>query len=147
MSGWRALLLTGLLAFVAALAGVVAGRALVPAPAAAPETELHALLHGKLDLDAGQRQRLDTLNRDYYARKNRLEAEMRAQNAALAQAIAREHGYGPQVAAAVDRSHHVMGALQKATLEHVFAMRAILRTDQTGAYDAAVAKALTAPAP
>ena len=34
--------------------------------------------------------------------------------------------------------------MQKATLEHVFAMRSILRPDQTARFDAAVVKALTA---
>jgi hypothetical protein len=75
---------------------------------------------------------------------DRLEAELRADNAWLAQAIRSEHGYGPQVSAAVDRSHQAMGALQKETLEHIFAMRAVLRPDQTVKFDDAVVKALTA---
>ena len=66
-------------------------------------------------------------------------------NARLAQAIAAEHGYGPQVAQAVDRTHHVMGALQKETLQHIFAMRAVLRPDQAAQFDSAVVKALTQP--
>ena len=37
-----------------------------------------------------------------------------------------------------------MGQLQKETLEHVFAMRAVLRPDQAVQFDAAVVKALTA---
>ena len=61
-----------------------------------------------------------------------------------AEAIEAEHGYGPQVATAVDRSHQAMGALQKETLEHIFAMRAVLRPDQTDKFDDAVVKALTA---
>ena len=52
----------------------------------------------------------------------------------------------PQVAAAVDRSHGAMGELQKETLNHMFAMRQILRPDQTTAFDRAVVKALTADA-
>ena len=65
--------------------------------------------------------------------------------ARLAQAIAAEHGYGPKVAQAVDRSHHVMGMLQKETLKHIFAMRAVLRPDQAAQFDAAVVKTLTEP--
>ena len=38
-----------------------------------------------------------------------------------------------------------MGELQKATLSHVFAMRAVLRPDQAARFDAAVAEALTRP--
>ncbi|MEG8025212.1 periplasmic heavy metal sensor [Sphingomonas aurantiaca] len=72
-----------------------------------------------------------------------LEAHMRSDNAALAAAIAREHDDGPAVAAAVDRAHRTMGALQKATLAHVFAMRRLLHPDQTAAFDRLVVRALT----
>jgi hypothetical protein len=68
---------------------------------------------------------------------------MRAENAMLAEAIAAEHGNGPRVAAAIDASHRTMGELQKETLVHVFAMRALLRPDQAAKFDAAVTKALT----
>ena len=36
-----------------------------------------------------------------------------------------------------------MGELQKETLAHIFAMRQILRSDQTARFDQAVVKALT----
>ena len=36
-----------------------------------------------------------------------------------------------------------MGELQKATLAHIFAMRQLLRPDQTAQFDRAVVKALT----
>jgi nickel and cobalt resistance protein CnrR len=71
---------------------------------------------------------------------------MRADNARLAAAIEAEHGYGPQVAAAVNASHMAMGALQKETLAHIFAMRQLLRPDQAARFDEAVAGSLTAPA-
>ena len=71
------------------------------------------------------------------------ELELRANNARLAEAIEAEHGNGPRVAAAVDQSHAVMGELQKATLAHIFAMRQLLRPDQTAQFDQAVVKALT----
>jgi hypothetical protein len=38
-----------------------------------------------------------------------------------------------------------MGALQKATLEHVFAMRAILRPDQQARFDEVVSESLAQP--
>src|SRR3546814_12728085 len=37
-----------------------------------------------------------------------------------------------------------MGELQNETLEHIFAMRAVLKPDQAAKFDAAVTKALTA---
>lgn len=145
MSAARLILISLLVAFLAALAGVLAGRALTK-PAPASETVLHALLYDELELDARQKARLDALNRAFAARKTALEKEMKADNVALADAIRRDKAYGPAVSGAVDRIHHVMGTLQKETIEHVFAMRAILKPDQVARYDAAVERALTSPA-
>src|SRR3546814_2746530 len=55
-------------------------------------------------------------------------------------AIQAEHGYGPAVGAAIDRSHQAMGELQKETLEHVFAMRAVLKPEQAAKFDATVVR-------
>ncbi len=136
-------LLVALIAFCAGLAGAWIGRTFIPAPAP-PRAELHDFLHNHLDLDAGQRIRLEALEADFAIRKRALEAQLKASNAVLAGAIEREHGEGPQVAAAVDGSHHAMGELQKLTLAHIFAMRALLRPDQAAKFDAAVTRALTA---
>ena len=104
-------------------------------------------MHGQLDLDAGQKQALEEIERRFAARRNAIEAEMRADNALLAEAIAVEKGAGPRVDAAVDRSHEAMGRLQKETLvSPVFAMRRLLRSDQAR-IDRAVVKALTEDTP
>ena len=145
MSDRRRFLLIAVIAFTAALAGVFVGRAYV-ARQAPVETELHALLHSELDLDAAQKAKIEAIESRFAVRKQALELELRADNVRLAEAIAAEHGYGPQVAAAVDRSHQAMGQLQKETLEHIFAMRSVLRPDQAARFDAAVVKALTATA-
>lgn len=129
-------------AFLAAMAGVAAGR-LWFAPPSAPGASLHAVLHDGLDLDAGQKVRIETLEREFAERRIALEAEMKADNARLATAIAAEHALGPRVTAAIDANHRAMGMLQKATLDHIFAMRAVLRPDQARRFDAAVGKALT----
>lgn len=105
--------------------------------------ELHAFIHDHLDLDAAQTKKIEELEAQFSERKRLLEGQLRQANAELARAMANEHQYGPRVAAAVDHSHMAMGELQKATLEHVFAMRAILRADQATRFDEAVDKALT----
>lgn len=128
--------------FLAAMAGVYAGRRWMPA-AAAPESSLHRLLHDGLELDAGQHVALAALETRFADRRRTIEAAMRADNRALAAAIAVEHGAGPRVNAAIDRSHAAMGQLQKETLAHVFAMRRLLRADQAVTFDRAVVKALT----
>jgi hypothetical protein len=145
MSNIRRFAIVALVAFVAALGGVFVGRALVTR-LSPPETELHAILHNKLELDAAQRAQIEVLEQQFADRKRILEQEMRSDNARLAAAIMAEHGYGPGVQAAVDRSHHVMGELQKETLQHVFRLRSVLRADQARKFDEAAVKALTAPA-
>ncbi len=137
-------LLVALVAFAAALAAVLVAR-LWLATAPRVESEVHALLHQRLTLDAAQERRIDELEAAFAKRREALEAEMRADNQRLADAIAAEHGYGPRVGEAVDRSHHVMGELQKETLRHIFAMRGVLRPDQAAQFDAAIVKALTKP--
>lgn len=143
MSSLRRTLLIGLVAFVAAIAGVCIGQTVLwPTPH--PDNALHALLHEQLDLDPGQHAKLDALEAQFAVRRKALELEMRVDNAKLAAAIEAEHGYGPRVSSAIDQSHMVMGQLQKETLEHVFAMRGLLRPDQAAKFDGAVVKALTA---
>ena len=135
---------TIVLAFLAAIAGVLVGG-WIRTPAASHGTELHAQLHRDVVLDAPQEAALDRLETRFAVRRAALEAQLRADNVRLAAAIEREHDNGPAVAAAVDRSHHTMGTLQKATLAHVFAMRRLMRPDQTAAFDRVVVRALTPP--
>lgn len=137
------ILLCVVLAFLAAIGGVFVGRLIVTQPKP-PGAALHAVLHHQLTLDAGQQARLKLLEDRFAVQQRALELELRAANARLAEAIEAEHGNGPRVAAAVDQSHAAMGEMQKATLAHIFAMRQLLRPDQTSKFDAAVVKALTA---
>ena len=141
----RRLLLVGLIAFAAAVAGVFVGRLVSDAPKAS-ETELHALLHDQLDLTPAQDAKIDRIEADFARRRRALELEMRASNVRLAEAIKAEHGYGPRVTEAIDHTHEVMGTLQKETLVHLFAMRAVLNRDQAEMFDESVVKALTADA-
>ncbi len=134
-------LIIALIAFAAALLGVFAGRALAPAK---PDgrIDIHTVLHQRLDLDADQERKLDALESEFAVRRGALEAQMRAHNRRLAEAIEAEHRNGPAVEAAIDATHVTMGELQKATLAHVFAMRGLLRPDQARIFDEAVTKAL-----
>ena len=135
--------LIALLAFGSALGGLFIGRAWI-APQRPVESEIHALLHQELRLDAAQEAQIEKIEREFAPRKQAIELELRSDNARLAAAIQAEHGYGPQVKAAIDRSHAAMGELQKLTLEHIFAMRTVLRPDQAARFDEAVTRSLTA---
>lgn len=132
-------------AFLAAVAGVLIGRGISDQRPQQPNA-LHELLHDELDLDPQQLARIEEIEKDFAIRRRELELELRADNARLAAAIEAEHGYGPRVTAEIDRSHQAMGELQKETLSHIFAMRAVLRPDQAQKFDRAVVKALTADA-
>ena len=139
----RSALLVAAIAFLAALGGVFVGREIVAARHPV-ESELHSLLHREIKLDPAQDAEVDRIEQRFAVRRQAIELELRADNARLADAIEAEHGYGPKVSEAVDRSHHAMGQLQKETLEHIFAMRGVLRPDQAAKFDAAVTRALTA---
>ena len=137
---WLALLIV--VAFTAAFAGTFLGQKLLN-NGRQSETELHALLHGDLDLDAAQAAKIEAIEQRFATRRKALELEMRAANAHLAEAMEVEHGYGPEVTVAIDHTHKVMGEMQKETLEHLFAMRAVLRPDQAVKFDRTVTRALT----
>lgn len=142
MKPWRWTVGIAVIAFLAGVAGVFVGRALIPAR---PHPyELHEVLHQQLKLETDQDARLEPLEQQFAVRRRALELDLRAANARLADAIQGEHDNGPRVAASVDASHAAMGELQKMTLTHIFTMREILRPDQADKFDRAVVKALTA---
>lgn len=129
-------------AFLAGLGGAFVGQRFAARPVERGGAALHRVLHEELKLDSAQLAGLERLEQGYAIRRRALEAEMRAENARLAAAIEQEHGDGPKVDAAIEASHRTMGTLQKETVAHVFAMRRLLRPDQTPRFDRAVAEAL-----
>lgn len=138
------LAITLLLALVAGSVGAWGTNALLAAKARTQEQTIHDLLHRDLELTAKQRVALDSVEAEFSRQRTRLELEMKAANTELALAIQEEHAYGPRVSAAVDHFHAAMGELQKRTLEHIFAMRAILTEPQVEKFDRSVVRALTA---
>ncbi|MDR7101600.1 periplasmic heavy metal sensor [Croceicoccus sp. BE223] len=134
-------LVVAVIAVVAALGAMWLAREL-PLQPQADGGRLHAIMHEELDLDPAQEKRIDALEASFAQKRKALEGELELANRDLAEAVAKEHQYGPAVDRAVDRSHMAMGELQKATLSHVFAMRAVLRPDQAEIFDKAVAEAL-----
>ena len=107
------------------------------------EGGLHQFVHEELVLTEDQNARLETLEARFAVERAELESSLRAANARLAQAMADEHEYGPEVSAAIDDVHGRMGELQKATVQHVFDMREILEPEQQRLFDRKVSEALT----
>ena len=146
MSLIRSIVLTLILAALAAGVGVWGGAAYVQSQMR-PTPALHELLHDRLHLAADQARNIEGLEQDHAARRQALEAEMRAANAELAQAYQESHAYTPKVQAAIDRFHRAMDSLQAETMRHVIAMRSVLRPDQTVRFDETVVKSLTNQTP
>lgn len=138
----RSLLLTALVAFSAGILGVWLGRCIFSEPHR--PSAMHELMHSRLKLSPAQQQQISQMESAFKVQRAALEAEMRAANADLAHAIREEHGFGPNVTAAVARFHKAMEGLQTATLQHVFSMRDILPPDQRKIFDDTVTTALIA---
>ena len=107
------------------------------------EPTLHEFVHNELQLTPEQSGQLDTLEAAYLVEHKELELDLRAANARLARAMDEEHEFGPEVGAAIDEVHTRMGALQKATINHVFDMRELLDPDQQQRFDRHVGTDLT----
>lgn len=105
---------------------------------------VHNFVHEELDLDKTQKTRLEELESDFAIRRQALDLALRSANADLAAAIEEEHQYGPKVSKAIEAVHIQMGLLQKATVEHLFAMRMMLNPGQQRAFDKRVLNSLTA---
>ncbi|MEO7774895.1 MAG: periplasmic heavy metal sensor [Steroidobacteraceae bacterium] len=106
-------------------------------------SSLHDVLHQRLQLDANQLRRIADMEAQHSLRRAALQREMRAANSDLATAFERQHAYTPQVQAAIDRFHRAMGELQKETIAHTFAMRAVLTPKQAELFDATIIGSLT----
>lgn len=140
--GFRNLLITIALVVVAAGGGAwLCARYVVTHHDQRPS--LHDMVHENLDLTADQSQRLEAIEKTYAVERARLEDEVRAANRELATAIRKGEKDSPELNAAIDHLHLAMGALQKATIRHVFDMRAVLTPEQARTFDAEITSALT----
>lgn len=141
MTGLRPILLTVLLAVIAAAGGAWLCARYVVHRSSPPS--FHEVVHRDLNLSPDQERRLEVIEARYGVERRRLEGDVRAANRELAAAIKGGDKSSPEVDAAVDHLHMAMGALQKATIAHVFDMRAVLTPAQTATFDKEVEAALT----
>lgn len=96
----------------------------------ASEAEGHKWLHKELALTPTENAALKPIELKFAEHERNLREQLREADQDLAKAIAEDKAYTPRVAAAVEMVHHRMGDLQKATIEHVFAMRSVLTPEQ-----------------
>lgn len=144
MSGWRSTLVTAILA--AAVGAAATWGGMQWSARGGPSGDLHTVIHQRLDLTPDQDRRLDEIEARFARERGRLEAELREANRELSVAIGESRGNTPEVQAAVDHFHGAMGELQKATIAHIFEMRAVLSPDQAAVFDRAVVETLQAGA-
>jgi nickel and cobalt resistance protein CnrR len=90
----------------------------------------HEWIHKQLNLTPEQKKALEPFEAQFQQRKRELWSQIESANSQLAQAIKEDQGYSPRVSAAIDKIHHAQGELQEVSLQHVFAMRAMLTPEQ-----------------
>jgi len=96
----------------------------------ADEVTSHEWLHRELNLTSAQLKALEPIEEKYGDQQKRLAEALREAKRQLARVMAEDKAYTPRVTAAVEHVHHCMGDLQKASIEHVFAMRSVLSPEQ-----------------
>jgi len=114
---------------VAAFSAFCAVHWMAGRPTEAP-VSAHDWLHKELQPTDAQHKALEPIETQFAEKQRQLVAQLHAANLDLARVIGEEKGYTPRVAAAVELVHHCMGDLQKASIEHVYAMRSVLTPEQ-----------------
>jgi len=115
---------------VAALSAFCAVRWMAGRSSGVPASA-HEWLHKELQPTEAQHEALEPIEAQFDEKQRRLVAQLHAANLDLARIMGEEKAYTPRVAAAVEMVHHCMGDLQKASIEHVFAMRSVLTPEQS----------------
>lgn len=137
-TAWIVILLTLLAAAGGGWVGIHYGLRETRAP------NLDEFLHHKLDLTADQDKQIASLEAEFAARRKALDQDMQAANRALADTILKEHVYGADAKAAIERFHAAAATLQETTIMHILAMRAVLTPEQAQRFDIVVSEALRA---
>jgi uncharacterized protein YicC (UPF0701 family) len=86
-------------------------------------SDLHERLHAVVPLDDSEKQILQAKEQLFATRRGEIEARLRIANRQLADAIAADPKWNPQVERASREVERAAGDLQRITLEHVFEMR------------------------
>ena len=94
------------------------------------EVAAHKWLHQELNLTEAQHAALEPVEAKFAETQRRLAEQLRSANQELARVMGQDKTYTPRVTAAVEMVHHCMGDLQKASIEHIFEMRAVLTPEQ-----------------
>ncbi len=103
---------------------------------------VHEMLHHQLGLSPEQEKRISDMEAQFAETRRKMDAEMRAANRELADALQRDHSFSPTAKLAIGRFHAAMGMLQEQTILHLLAMREVLTPEQAEHFDETVWEAL-----
>ena len=150
MSGafWRNLLITVLLAGLAAFTGARLGSGHLLRPEAPRARRLlrdtvYQMVHQDLKLTPEQSRRIDQIEERYAHQRNTLRAQIGSANGELGEALANEMALGTAAQRALDHLQSGMGELQKQTILYVLEVRAVLTPQQQQVLDQKVFESLT----
>lgn len=143
----RQLGITVLLAGIAGFVGVWVGiDHLQPSvnhnPAPLRQTIDELMQRGLLGLTTAQKQQISAIEMRYAHTRMQLRARIAAANVELGNALADEMGFGPEAQASIAHLEANVGALQKATVLYILALRAVLTPPQKEVFDERVIAAL-----
>ena len=132
--GLRSALVIIALSFLAGVVGILLGHKYIM-PNAGKSIGLHDQIHAELVLDQAQDLKLHALEKEYGAKKSVLETRMKQANARLSAAMQSSHEMSDEVLAAKRDYVQVLDELQTLTIDHIFAMRALLTERQASKFD------------
>ena len=89
----------------------------------AVEDDFHHWMHGQLKLTSAQHDALDPIEKAFEKERARLRSEIAGAGRDLADAVRRGKSGSPEIEAALTRLNAAQAALQRATLDHFFAMK------------------------
>lgn len=145
---WRNLLVTVLVAGIAAFVGAWAGSLQLhkgPAERSSPlRNAIHAMSEQGLKLTPVQQQAIAAIDARYDRKREALRAQIAHANVEIADALALEMAFGPRAEQAINHLQTTVGELQKATILYVLEVRETLTLEQKTIYDEQVVAALTA---
>ncbi len=130
-----------LFSFVAGLAGVWLGLKTLHTSNPSP-ISLHERIHHEFNLDSEQQAALHALEEKYATNQAQYAKALKRASNELAAAIKEHHSLSPDVVRAEKNYLQVLGDFQTQTLQHIFAMRAILSPEQAKVFDDIVLRSL-----
>jgi len=143
---WRNLLVTVLVAGIAAFVGAWAGSAYLhrsPVKASPLRDAVHAMAEEGLKLSPDQQKKIAAIDVRYSQRRDALRAQISKANVEVADALSVEMAFGPKAEAAINHLQSTVGELQKTTILYVLEVRDVLSLEQKSIYDEKVVEALT----